>query len=167
MTVVALVLLSAQQTGATWRDQEQTAGATVTSGELKILAGGSGSYLWSDFGGTALLQNSVVQKPLTVSVVGTAKLKVSYRLQSMAATSTDLPLTFSASIVGSTAGCPSTGAPTGVVAGPWTSFPAPTVARPVTVNTSEVWCLRATVDPNAAQNKTTKVTLTFRADQQP
>jgi hypothetical protein len=85
----------------------------------------------------------------------------------MAATSTDLPLAFSASVVGSTADCPLTGAPTGVLGGPWTSFPAPPVARTVTINTSEVWCLSATVSSTAAQNKTTQVTITFRADQQP
>lgn len=162
VTIIVLVLLSTQQTGATWRDQDQSGGATLTSGELRILAGGSNTYPWTAFGGTNLSPSSVVQRPLTVSVVGDTK--VSYRLQSVSLTTSGVPLTFSAWVVSSTAGCPVSGNPTGIVAGPWTSFPS--AARTVAINTSEVWCLRATVGASAPQNSTSSVALNFRADQQ-
>ncbi|WP_207837935.1 hypothetical protein [Williamsia soli] len=164
IAITALGVISAQQTGASWRDQEQTGSATVTSGQLRILAGGSQNYAWNDFGGAGLVPGSVVQRPLTISVVGDTK--AAYRLVSVVPTTIDVPLTFSASVVSSVAGCPASGSPSGVVAGPWTVFPAPSTARTVQANTSEVWCLRATVGAGALQNKTTKVTLNFRADQQ-
>lgn len=162
VTITVLVLLSTQQTGATWRGQDQTGGATLTSGELKILAGGSNTYPWTAFGGTNLSPGSVVQRPLTISVVGDTK--VSYRLESISSITSGVPLAYSASVVGSIADCPASGNPTNIVAGPWTSFPSAT--RTVLINTSEVWCLRATVGALAPQNSTSAVTLNFRADQQ-
>ncbi|ETD34662.1 hypothetical protein [Williamsia sp. D3] len=162
VTITVLVLLSTQQTGATWRDQDQIGDAALTSGELKILAGGSNTYPWTAFGGTNLSPGSVVQRPLTITVVGNTK--VSYRLLSISPTTSGIPLTFSASVVNSTAGCPASGNPTGIVAGPWTAFPS--AARTVPINTSEVWCLQATVGNTAPQNSTSSVTLNFRADQQ-
>ncbi|MCK0520009.1 hypothetical protein [Williamsia sp. DF01-3] len=163
--ITALVLLSTQQTRASWRDQAQGGNATLTSGQLRILAGQSKDYSWTDFGGINLSPGSVVQRPLTISVVGDTR--VAYRLQSVITSSADVPLTFSASIVSSVSGCPTTGNPSGVVAGPWNAFPAPSTARTILANSSEVWCLRATVGNGAPQNKTTTVALTFRADQQP
>jgi hypothetical protein len=163
--ITVLVLLSAQQTSASWRDQEQGGDATLTSDQLRILAGQAKDYSWTAFGGTNLSPGSVVQRPLTISVVGNTR--VAYRLQSVTTSTTDLPLSFSASIVGSVSGCPTTGIPSGVVAGPWNGFPAPSTARTILANSSEVWCLRATVGSGASQNKTTTVALTFRADQQP
>ncbi|MGY3552234.1 hypothetical protein [Williamsia sp. R60] len=165
VAITVLVLLSAQQTTASWRDQEQGGDATLTSGQLRILAGQAKDYSWTAFGGTNLSPGSVVQRPLTISVVGNTR--VAYRLQSVTTSTADLPLSFSASIVGSVSGCPTAGNATGVVAGPWSTFPAPSPARNIQANTSEVWCLRATVGDDASQNKTTTVALTFRADQQP
>ncbi|WP_051721136.1 MULTISPECIES: hypothetical protein [Actinomycetes] len=162
VTITVLVVLSTQQTSATWRGQDQIGAATLTSGELRILAGGSNTYPWTAFGGTNLSPGSVVQRPLTISVVGNTK--VSYRLLSITPTASAVPLSFSVSVVSGTAGCPASGNPTGIVFGPWTSFP--TVARTVAINTSEVWCLRATVGASAPQNSTSAVTLNFRADQQ-
>ncbi|ORM36107.1 hypothetical protein [Williamsia sp. 1135] len=164
IAITVLAVMSAEQTGASWRDQAQTGSATVTSGQLRILAGESQNYAWNDFGSAGLAPGSVVQRPLTISVVGDTK--AAYRLQSVVPTTSEVPLTLSASIVSSIAGCPPTGSPSSVVAGPWTVFPAPSTARTVQANTSEVWCLRATVGAGALQNKTTKVTLNFRADQQ-
>ena len=162
VTITVLVLLSTQQTSATWRGQDQIGAATLTSGELRILAGGSNTYPWTAFGGINLSPGSVVQRPLTISVVGNTK--VNYRLQSISPTTSGVPLTFSAWVVGSIAGCPTSGNPTNIVAGPWTAFPS--AARTAPISTSEVWCLRATVGNGAPQNSTSSVTLNFRADQQ-
>lgn len=164
--VVVLVLVSAQQTGALWRGQSTVTGASINSGSLTILAGGQSAYPWTDFGGTNLVSGSIVQKALTVSVAGSPRVRVGYRLQSVTATTQDVPLTFTASIVADTASCPAVGSPTSVVFGPSVTFPAPPADRIVSVGTSEVWCIRATVGAAATVNKSTSATLTFRAVQQ-
>jgi len=167
VTVVALSILSAQQTGAYWHDQTATGNDTIRSGELKILAAGTNNYAWNDFGGENLSPGSIVQKPVTISVAGSAGtgIKAIYRLQSMFTNSAEMPLTFTAWIVNIPGNCPGSGNPTNIVAGPWSSFPAPVVARSLAVGNSEVWCLRATVGATAAQGKKTTVTVGFRADQ--
>ena len=169
-SVLLLGALSAQQTGALWRDQARLSGGTITSGRLTVLADGSENYPWSAFGGTNLATGSMVQQPLTISIAG--EVGVSYQLQSVTQTSAELPVVVTAWIVGSTASCPtSTGAvvpePDGPVAGPWTAFPAPSTGRIVPAGTSETWCLRATVGQTAQPGKSTSVTLHFRAEQQP
>lgn len=163
-SVLVLVLISAQQTGALWRDQAAVGNATITSGQLTILAGGQSNYPWTDFGGTNLTSGSVVQEALTISIAGDTK--AGYRLQSVTSATQNVPLTFTAWTVGNAASCPAVGNPTNILAGPWTSFPNPTIARTVTVGASEVWCIRATVGATATPGKSTTVTLNFRAEQQ-
>lgn len=163
-SVLVLILVSAQQTGALWRDQASIGNATFSSGKLTILAGGQSNYSWTDFGGTNLASGSVVQKALTISIAGDTK--VGYRLQSVTPATQDVPLTFTAWIVGSPTSCPAAGDPTDIVAGPWTTFPGPANVRIVTIGTSEVWCIRATVGAAASANTSTTVTLNFRAEQQ-
>lgn len=164
--VAVLILVSAQQTGALWRSQSTVAGARINSGSLTILAGGQSVYPWTDFGGTNLASGAVVQKALAIAVAGSPRVKVGYQLQSVAAATQDVPLTFTAWIVANTASCPASGNPTNVVSGPLTTFPAPAAVRIVTVGSSEVWCIRATVGASATANKSTTATLTFRAVQQ-
>lgn len=169
-SVLLLVALSSQQTGALWRDSAQMDGGTITSGKLTVLAGGAEQFSWSNFGGSNLAAGSTVQQPLTISIGG--DVDVTYRLHSVTQSSTEVPLTISAWIVGSASACPtSSGAavaePSTTVAGPWSAFPAPPTARAAPPGTSEVWCVRAVVGASAQQGKSTNLTLNFRADQRP
>ncbi|MCQ4136146.1 hypothetical protein [Rhodococcus rhodochrous] len=167
-SVLLLVALTTQQTGALWRDRTQLSGGILTSGRLEILANDTENFTWSAFGGTNLAQGSMVQQPLTISIDG--DVDVRYRLHSVTPGSGDLPFTVTAWVVGSTSSCPTSSgsaaaAPGSPIAGPWSAFPAPSAGRTVSAGTAEVWCLRATVGDTAQQGRSTTLTFNFRAEQ--
>lgn len=160
--VCLIGLASVGQTAARWHGSADIGGTTITSGRLSILAGDSDNYRWTDFGGANLAPNAVVQKPLTVANDGTIDLD--YRLHAVTVDNGGVPLTFTAWIVATATACPTTAAPTGPAGGPWTTFPTPVSS--LSAGDSDVWCLRATVGPTAQPNRTSTVTVDFRADQQ-
>lgn len=173
----ALTLLSAAGTSALWRDADDLRAGTISSGELSLLNGGTGTesadYAFTELTGTGLAPGGWSQAPLTIRNGGSADLV--YRL---AATAVSDPTGLGAALrlrvqhVGTAAGCPpGPGAPdpvgpaTELYAGPLlgaTTSPA----RPLAVGAREALCLRvglAEGAPSAAQSSSTTVTFTFAA----
>lgn len=168
VSVLLLVAVTTQQTGALWRDRTQISGGVLTSGRLAILANDTENFTWSAFGGTNLAPGSVVQQPLTISISG--DVDVRYRLHSVTQGSDAIPLTFTAWVVGSASSCPTSSgaavpAPGAPISGPWSALPAPSAGRAASPGTAEVWCLRATVGDTAQQGRSTTLIFNFRAEQ--
>ncbi|NMM84399.1 hypothetical protein B2J88_08495 [Rhodococcus sp. SRB_17] len=168
--VVGLIFASVQQTSARWSDAETLSGGTITAGVLDLTVGSAGSgqssYDFAALGATGMSPNSYAQAPLTIRNSGSVPLK--YRLQNVAQSSIDVPLSLAVTTVASDAGCPAQGAATGaeIYNGPMIGAQAPTSSgwRTVAASSTETLCLRGTVGPEAGPGLSTSVVFSFVAE---
>ncbi|GAA1480091.1 hypothetical protein GCM10009624_05310 [Gordonia sinesedis] len=169
---IVLVLISGRQTLAQWSDAESVAGAQITSGTLDLTVGDDGSqvanYQFAALGKSGLASGQFVQAPLVIRNSGSTPL--TFRLQQVAQSNAELPLTLRVTLVGATANCPATGEPTGSllqsdVATTSAQVPTAPASRTLAVDAQEVWCFRVTVGNTAPASTSSTLTFTFRADQ--
>lgn len=149
--VVALSLAAVRSTDALWTDNAATGPATVTTGQLKLVAGsGSGStYQFAGLNGAGILPGDQRQAPLAITNSGSTPLR--YRLNSagpqVSTPGSGITLSLSGTVmaVGGTCG---TGTLPGSVA--FTAFTtsasgagATSPWRSLAKGATETWCIRS------------------------
>lgn len=169
--VVGLVFASVQQTSALWSDAETLPGGTIHAGILDLAVGSAGSaqgsYDFSALGATGMYPDAYAQAALPVYNSG--NIALIYRIQNVAQSSPDVPLTLTVSTVASAADCPTQGAPTNatqIYTGPMSGAQVPAAPqwRTVAAGGTEVLCLRGTVGTSAVVDKSSSVVFTFAAE---
>lgn len=172
IAVVALALMSGQQTLARWSDEERVPGGEIRSGTLDLTVGDDATqvsdYQFSALGKAGLAPGQFVQAPLVIRNAGDTPL--TFRLERVTQSNTELPLTVSVTLVSGAAACPVSDTATGEVLLPDTpateaQVPVAPAARTLNVGAQEVWCFRATVGASAPPSVDSTLTFGFRADQ--
>ncbi|GAA1480103.1 hypothetical protein GCM10009624_05430 [Gordonia sinesedis] len=170
--IVALALMSGQQTLARWSDAERVPGGDIRSGTLDLTVGDDATqasdYQFSALGRVDLAPGQFVQAPLVIRNAGDSPL--TFRLERVTQSNAELPLTVNVTLISDVAACPASGTPTGEVLLPDTpatdaQVPAAPAARTLSVGAQEIWCFRATVGVSAPPSTDSTLTFGFRADQ--
>ncbi|NYE96577.1 alternate signal-mediated exported protein [Psychromicrobium silvestre] len=178
--VLAFVLLGGAGTAALWRSQTSINPGTVTTGNLVLLNGDSGSqlknYLFAALSGTAMSPGQSAQAPLTIRNAGTTKF--TYGLVGITGNPGDAAsvafqsaLTVSIVAVGTAAQCPVNGTAatgTSLYSGPVSSSAQFSAVQTLLPATTGLLCLRVTFNASAPQTSAAgQLALTFnwRADQ--
>lgn len=172
--VVALSLAAVRSTDALWTDKATTGPATVTTGQLKLVAGsGSGStYQFAGLNGTGLLPGDQRQAPLAITNSGSTPLR--YRLNAagpqVSTSGSGVTLTLSGTVLAAGGTCGAGPLP-GVTAfttfvssasGTGTTSPWRSLAKGAT----ETWCIRSALKAVTGLGSATYTVLfTFGSEQ--
>lgn len=160
-SVLALVILATQETGALWRDQKSLGSATISSGSIDLTAGGADSVTLNGWTEDALKPTDVRQASFVLTNAGTSPL--TYGMTSAVSGTPIGGLTVSASRM--SAGAPASACDSATVA-PGTALPlSSTPLIPLAAKTSERICLRAVVTAAATSGASYTATFTFSGQQ--
>ena len=166
-TVVLLGFGTLQVTDAAWSSSGSSAGATVSTGHLKITGTGQMALDVSGLTKSNMNTGDKVQIPLTV--VNSSTIPVSYRLTGVVVKPGTTPpgLDLRVSRVASEGACPTTGTlgTQGTQLYSGGILAASTTATTLAIGGTDVLCLTTTAQP-VSPGQSGQYVFTFRADQQ-
>lgn len=170
--VVLVLLVSTSTTGALWHDQAAVEAGSVTSGSLKLLAGGQEeTYLFTALTASNLVPGQSVRAPLSISNDGSTDMVYGLTAVTTAAAgpadealAASLRLTVTDDAACNAPQTQDAGLPFKAPLDPTATF----TGRELAPSSFETLCLEVELDANApvsAASGSTTATFTFRGDQ--